>query len=143
MENSVWIIIWMQETGDTALNEIFERIRVAVFKNGIRTTEFFRDHDKLRSGIVTESQFKCGLSLAVGKEAQLSRAEIQKVVEYYRVADDRVQYREFCQMMENGQYMCTKCSFFVGLTDTVSILTKYIKISGEYSYLHQNKLVLK
>lgn len=90
------------ETGDTALNEIFERIRVAVFKNGIRTTEFFRDHDKLRSGIVTESQFKCGLSLAVGKEAQLSRAEIQKVVEYYRVADDRVQYREFCQMMENA-----------------------------------------
>lgn len=143
MENSVWIIIWMQETGDTALNEIFERIRVAVFKNGIRTTEFFRDHDKLRSGIVTESQFKCGLSLAVGKEAQLSRAEIQKVVEYYRVADDRVQYREFCQMMENGQYMSTKCSFFVGLTVTVSILTKYIKISGEYSYLHQNKLVLK
>lgn len=143
MENSVWIIIWMQETGDTALNEIFERIRVAVFKNGIRTTEFFRDHDKLRSGIVTESQFKCGLSLAVGKEAQLSRAEIQKVVEYYRVADDRVQYREFCQMMENGQYMWTKCSFFVGLTVTVSILTKYIKISGEYSYLHQNKLVLK
>ena len=93
----------MQETGDTALNEIFEKIRVAVFKNGIRTTEFFRDHDKLRSGIVTESQFKCGLSLAVGKEAQLSRAEIQKVVEYYRVSDDRVQYREFCNMMENGE----------------------------------------
>ncbi|XP_062606411.1 uncharacterized protein LOC134268237, partial [Saccostrea cucullata] len=90
------------QTGDPALNEIFEKIRVAVFKNGIRTTEFFRDHDKLRSGIVTESQFKCGLALAVGKEAQLSRAEIQKVVEYYRVAEDRVQYREFCDMMENA-----------------------------------------
>lgn len=129
----------MQETGDTALNEIFERIRVAVFKNGIRTTEFFRDHDKLRSGIVTESQFKCGLSLAVGKEAQLSRAEIQKVVEYYRVAEDRVQYREFCQMMENGQYMCTcVLSILINLTVTVPILTKYIKISGKYPYLNQN-----
>lgn len=125
----------MQETGDTALNEIFERIRVAVFKNGIRTTEFFRDHDKLRSGIVTESQFKCGLSLAVGKEAQLSRAEIQKVVEYYRVADDRVQYREFCQMMENGQYMCTcVLSMLINLTVTVPILTKYIKTSKKYPY---------
>lgn len=75
-----------------------------MFKNGIRTTEFFRDHDKLRSGIVTENQFKCGLSLAVGKEAQLSRAEIQKVVEYYRISDDRVQYREFCNIMENGEF---------------------------------------
>ena len=31
-------------------------IRVVVYKNGIRTTEFFRDHDKLRSGIITENQ---------------------------------------------------------------------------------------
>lgn len=41
---------------DSDLNAIFEKIRVAVFKNGVRTTEFFRDHDKLRSGIITENQ---------------------------------------------------------------------------------------
>ncbi|KAL4239473.1 hypothetical protein ACF0H5_000288 [Mactra antiquata] len=87
---------------DPDLNTIFEKIRVAVFKNGIRTTEFFKDHDKLRSGIITENQFVCGLALAVGKEAQLSRAEIQKVVEYYRQPDGRVKYKEFCDIMENA-----------------------------------------
>ena len=29
-----------------------------VYKNGIRTTEFFCDRDKLRSGVVTENQVK-------------------------------------------------------------------------------------
>ncbi|XP_052771578.1 uncharacterized protein LOC128211160 [Mya arenaria] len=89
-------------TPDPDLNTIFDKIRVAVFKNGIRTTEFFKDHDKLRSGIITENQFVCGLALAVGKEAQLSRAEIQKVVEYYRQPDGRVKYKEFCDIMENA-----------------------------------------
>lgn len=57
----------------------------------------------MRSGIITENQFVCGLALAVGKEAQLSRPEIQKVVEYYKRPDGRVQYNEFCDMMENGR----------------------------------------
>ncbi|XP_063445753.1 uncharacterized protein LOC134725669 [Mytilus trossulus] len=92
----------LQPTSDPTLNQIFDKIRVAVFKNGIRTKEFFKDHDKLRSGIITENQFICGLALAVGKEAQLSRPEIQKVVEYYRRQDGRVQYKEFCDMMENA-----------------------------------------
>jgi len=94
-----------QKTEDPALNQIFDRIRVAVFKNGIRMNEFFKDHDKLRSGIITENQFVCGLSLAVGKEAQLSRAEVQKVVQYYKQDDGRVQYKEFCDMMENGKHL--------------------------------------
>ncbi|KAL5019414.1 hypothetical protein ScPMuIL_005136 [Solemya velum] len=89
-------------TPDPALNQIFDKIRVAVFKNGIRTIEFFKDHDKLRSGIITENQFVCGLALAVGKEAQLSRHEIQKIVEYYRQPDGRVLYKEFCDVMENA-----------------------------------------
>ena len=32
-----------------------------MYKNGIRTTEFFKDHDKLRSGIITESQVHPGV----------------------------------------------------------------------------------
>ncbi|XP_076448305.1 uncharacterized protein LOC143285015 [Babylonia areolata] len=86
---------------DPSLNQIFDKLRVAIFKNGIRSLEFFKDHDKLRSGIITENQFICGLVLAAGKEAQLSRGEIQKIVEFYRVPDGRVRYREFCDMLEN------------------------------------------
>ncbi|XP_013383058.1 uncharacterized protein LOC106153608 [Lingula anatina] len=87
---------------DPTLQQSFDKIRVAVFKNGVRTPEFFRDHDKLRSGIITENQFVCGLSLAIGKEAQLSRNEIQKIAEFYKTPDGRVRYKEFCDMMENA-----------------------------------------
>ena len=89
---------------DPNLQEIFDKIRVAVHKNRIRTIEFFRDYDKLRSGVITEHQFVCGLSLAIGKEAQLSRTEIQMIVEFYKQPDGRVGYKEFCDMMENGEW---------------------------------------
>ncbi|XP_077982619.1 uncharacterized protein LOC144437542 isoform X2 [Glandiceps talaboti] len=85
-----------------SVDDVFDKIRTAVYKNGIRTTEFFRDHDRLRSYIITENQFICGLSLAVGKEAQLSRSDIQKVVDYYKIKDGRVRYKEFCDLMENA-----------------------------------------
>ncbi|KAH9519717.1 hypothetical protein Btru_070724 [Bulinus truncatus] len=87
---------------DPTLAEILDKIRIAVFKNGIRTIEFFKDHDKLRSGVITDNQFVCGLALACGKEAQLSRGEIQKLVEYYRLPDGRVQYKQFCDNMEHA-----------------------------------------
>ncbi len=74
-----------------------------MFKNRVRTIEFFKDYDKLRSGIITENQFVCGLSLAIAKEAQLTRPEIQKISEYYRADEGRVHYKEFCDMMENGK----------------------------------------
>ena len=73
-----------------------------MFKYGIRTIEFFKDHDKLRSGAITDNQFLCGLSLSVGTQAQLSRPEMQKVCEYFRQSDGRVKYKEFCDIMENG-----------------------------------------
>ncbi len=46
----------MQEPRTASLEEIFQKIGTVVYKNGLRTTEFFRDHDKLRSGIITENQ---------------------------------------------------------------------------------------
>ena len=73
-----------------------------MYKNRVRTIEYFKDYDKLRSGVITEPQFICGLSLAIGKEAQLTRPEMQTVVEYYRVDEGRVRYKEFTDMMENG-----------------------------------------
>lgn len=68
----------------------------------MRTTDFFKDFDKLRSGIITEPQFRSALHLAVGKEAQLSPSEVQQVIEFYRVDEGRVNYRDFCFMIENG-----------------------------------------
>ena len=39
-----------------SVSEILAKIRLAVYKNGIRTPEYFRDNDGLRSGTVTETQ---------------------------------------------------------------------------------------
>ena len=51
------------------MHEIFEKIRLAIHKHGIRTTEFFKDHDKLRSGEITENQVKGRDGLAPTKVA--------------------------------------------------------------------------
>ncbi|XP_011673543.2 uncharacterized protein LOC594672 [Strongylocentrotus purpuratus] len=87
---------------DGELNQIFSKIQVAIHKFGIRTPEFFRDHDKLRSYIITENQFKCGLLLCVGNKVSLTRDEVQKLVDYYKRPDGRVHYKEFCDLMENA-----------------------------------------
>ena len=70
----------LQKAPSLSVDQIFAKIRDVVYKNGIRTTEFFKDHDKLRSGVITENQFVCGLSLCCGQLAHLNREEIQKVV---------------------------------------------------------------
>jgi len=86
----------------TTIEEIFDKIRVAVHKNGIRTTEFFKDHDKLRSGVITKNQFVCGLTLCCGTQANLSREEIDLVVQHHSTEDGRVRYKEFCDAMEHA-----------------------------------------
>ena len=64
--------------------------------------EFFKDHDKLRSGIITENQFVCGLSLCCGQLAHLTCEEIQRIADHFRTEDGRVRYKGFCDMMENA-----------------------------------------
>ena len=88
-----------------SVQELLERIRIVVFKFGIRTPEFFKDYDKLRSGFITEAQFIAALTLAVGRQAKLTSAEIQKITEFYRdtsSAQSRVDYRSLCNFMETG-----------------------------------------
>ena len=46
----------MCEDGQSSLQQILSKIGNMVFKNGIRTTEFFKDHDKLNSGVITHNQ---------------------------------------------------------------------------------------
>ncbi|VDQ10281.1 unnamed protein product, partial [Trichobilharzia regenti] len=67
---------------------IVDRIKFAVRNRGIRVMEFFVDYDKLRHNEVTEHQFICALLSAVGKEAQLSRGEVQMLANYYRSKRD-------------------------------------------------------
>ena len=81
---------------------VLDRMRIAVHKNGIRIEEFFKDHDKLRSGIITKNQFVCGLTLACAKEGHLTAYEINKLADYYQTSDGRVQFKPICAIMKHA-----------------------------------------
>ena len=93
----------LQIRADSDLQQLLDRVRVAIYKRRVRSTEFFKDYDKLRSGVVTVNQFMAALVLAIGKEAQLTETELVKIVNFYKTPDGRVEYREFCDMLENGR----------------------------------------
>jgi Ca2+-binding EF-hand superfamily protein len=84
------------------IDDILQKIRDAVYKYGIRTTEFFFDHDKFRSGIITRNQFNCGLSASVSQRAHLTQEEIDKVADHFSLPDGNVKYKAFCDIMENA-----------------------------------------
>ena len=46
------------------LEDVLARIRTISKQRRIRVAEFFRDFDKLRTGYITNAQFRIGLSMA-------------------------------------------------------------------------------
>ncbi|XP_048419206.1 uncharacterized protein LOC125467433 isoform X1 [Stegostoma tigrinum] len=82
--------------------EVFDKLRRIVFLRGIRTSEFFKDYDKLRSGLITESQFRRGLYLTCGKEGILTEQDIQTLLKCFGTGDGKVRYRDFCDVMAHA-----------------------------------------
>ena len=83
------------------MQEIIDKISVACHKYEIRIGDFFKDYDRLRSGIITERQFSTALSLAVQKEAALDNDDVNQLTQFYKMPDDRVDYKTFCDTIEN------------------------------------------
>ncbi|KER31253.1 LOW QUALITY PROTEIN: hypothetical protein T265_13008 [Opisthorchis viverrini] len=81
---------------------IIDRIRFAIHRRGVRVMDFFVDYDKLRHDAVTENQFVCALMMAIAKEAQLSREEVQMLANCYRKHSNprMIAYREFCRQVD-------------------------------------------
>ena len=87
------------DTGDRGEN-LVTRLRVSFNRTRVRPIDFFKDHDPLRSAVITENQFIRGLSnaCAVPKGLRLTASEVQNVVDQYK-ADGKnggVRYRDFC-----------------------------------------------
>ncbi|VDP36376.1 unnamed protein product [Schistosoma mattheei] len=82
---------------------IVDRIKCTIRKRGIRVMDFFVDYDKLKHDEVTEHQFTCALLSSVGKEAKLSREEVQMLANYYRSITNPqfINYREFCREIDS------------------------------------------
>ena len=78
-----------------------DKISIACHKEGIRIGDFFKDYDKLRSGVITDRQFATALTYGVQKQANLSNDEISQLTEYYRRNDGRCEYKPFMDTVEN------------------------------------------
>lgn len=81
------------------LDDVIARIRLFCKQQRTRISEFFRDFDKLRSGFITESQFRIGLNMA---KIVLSQAEFDELVTYFQAPKEgkHVKWREFCDLVD-------------------------------------------
>lgn len=61
--------------------------------------EFLRDFDKLRSGFITESQFRIGLNMA---KLVVSAKEFEMLTSYFQAPKEgkHVKWREFCDAID-------------------------------------------
>jgi hypothetical protein len=62
------------------VDDVIARIRTSCKQQRIRIGEFFRDFDKLRSGYITEAQFRIGLNMA---KIVLSSHEFEELTNYF------------------------------------------------------------
>ena len=63
------------------VEDVLAKIRKWCSERRIRIGEFFRDFDKLRSGYISEAQFRIGLNMA---KIVLSGKEFSALTEYYQ-----------------------------------------------------------
>ena len=89
-----------KETG-LSVQEIIDRIANVCYKHGIRISDFFKDFDRLKSGVITERQFSSGLIVGLEKAANLCTDDIYQLAEYLRLPDGRIEYKTFCDTVEN------------------------------------------
>lgn len=78
--------------------EVEIKLRAEVAMRKIRASEFFRDYDKLRRGVVGVGQFQTCLNVL---NLRLNEAELQAVMDKYKVTNEEVRYVEFCRFIES------------------------------------------
>lgn len=86
----------------STLRQLEDRLRATVFKNRIRLNEFFKDYDPLRSGFVTQSQFRRCVDIL---QLELTETEFKTLVDMY--GDETrgvamVGYLAFCESIDKA-----------------------------------------
>lgn len=84
------------------VEDALAKLRQFCKENRIRIGEFFRDFDKLRSGFITNAQFRIGLNMA---KVVLSGAEFNLFCNHFAGPEDnKVRWRDFCDSVEEVFY---------------------------------------
>lgn len=81
------------------VEDVLARIRTFCKQQRTRVAEFFRDFDKLRSGFITESQFRIGLNMA---KIVLSGHEFEALTSHFKAAKEgrHVCWRDFSDSID-------------------------------------------
>jgi Ca2+-binding EF-hand superfamily protein len=80
------------------IDDVLGLIRTKVKQERIRLGEFLRDFDKLRSGLITQSQFRIGLNMG---KITLSNAEFDHICEHFGSDPvGKVRWRDFVDAIE-------------------------------------------
>lgn len=81
------------------IDEVIARIQQKVKEERIRLREFLRDFDRLRSGNITNSQFRIGLNMA---KLPLSNSDFTAITEHFKVPEKQghMKWAEFCDVVD-------------------------------------------
>ena len=81
------------------VDDIIAKLRQTCKEQRIRIAEFFRDFDKLRSGYITEAQFRIGLNMS---KIVLSGAEFKLLCDTFQApkVGAHIKWREFSDMVD-------------------------------------------
>ena len=77
--------------------QVEEKLRAEVAMKGVRVTEFFRDFDKLRKGVVKENHFRSAIGMS---NLRVSAEELQSLIDKYIVNSVDIDYSSFCRFIE-------------------------------------------
>jgi Ca2+-binding EF-hand superfamily protein len=105
------------------INDVLSRIRRHWSQNRIRLDEFFRDFDKLRSGRITNTQFRTGMSMV---KFDLSQSEFDILCTHY--AADKINMMRWRDLWDDVDKIFTLKGIEKDATkkvDLPSIVTKY------------------
>lgn len=81
------------------VQDVLARLRQACKEQRIRIAEFFRDFDKLRSGYITEAQFRIGLNMS---KITLSNNEFRQLADEFQAPKEgaHIKWREFSDSVD-------------------------------------------
>ena len=80
------------------IEDVLALIRKKIKEQRIRLAEFLRDFDKLRSGVITETQFRIGLNMG---KIDLSNAEFTALCEHFAATTPgKVMWKDFVDRIE-------------------------------------------
>jgi hypothetical protein len=81
------------------VEDVLARIRLFCKQRRTRVAEFFRDFDKLRSGFITDSQFRIGLNMA---KIVLSSTEFEQLMEHFRAPKEgrHMRWKDFSDSID-------------------------------------------